>query len=490
METKSIWEEFTFPEETNKLEKQKTDILIIGAGMAGISTAFYLRDSKKDIMVIDKGKLAMGVTSKTTGKLTYLQGTCYQKIQNMYDLETSFFYLQSQKEAIRLVLENIQKYHISCNLEKVDSYVFANQKSEINKIKKEEKILQKLDIPYHISKQIPNEYPTQYSIYVSDTYVFHPLKYLLALINICKKNGIHFYENICATEIKQKDSLYIIETSQGTIEAKTVVICTHYPFFIKPCFIPFKTHIERSYVVASKTDHPKSFSAILSKNPSYSMRYYQNYFIYGGESHDMSHKIDYDKNYENLMSQYQTYFSSPITYTWCTHDIMTEDHMPYIGKAKKEQELYIATGFNKWGMTNGSLAGKIIADNILQKKNPYTALFIPYRSYTVQRILVLFKNAANTGKIFVRTKLDRNPSFYTKNVTVFKKDGIYYGKYLDKEGKEHIVYNKCPHMGCSLIFNQKDITWDCPCHGSRFSIDGDIIEGPSTYSVRIKKQIR
>ncbi len=489
MKTKSIWETtISLPEEKKELPQTKTDILIIGSGIAGISTAFHLKDCKKKIMVIDKGRIAMGVTSKTTGKLTYLQGTCYQKIKTMYDLDTSYLYLNSQKESIQIVKDTISKYNIACDLEKVDSYIFANQQNEIKKIKKEEEILKKMNISYQKCTTLPNQYPCKYGIYVSDTYVFHPLKYLLSLMDICKKKGITFYENVCATNIRKKKNLYMVETSQGTIEANTVVICTHYPFFIKPCFIPFKTHIERSYVVASQIIKPKSFSAILPKNPSYSMRYYQNYFIYGGESHDMSHQIDYQKNYEKLQQQYKKYFTSNIDYMWCTHDILTEDHIPYIGRAsKQEKNLFIATGFNKWGMTNGTLAGKVLSDLILKEKNEYTQLLAPYRSYTVQRILVLFKNATNTGKIFMRTKLDRNPSFYTENISVFKKDGIYYGKYIDKNGKSHIVYNKCPHMGCSLIFNKKDITWDCPCHGSRFDIDGDIIEGPSTYSIKIKK---
>lgn len=483
----SIWEKTITPRK-RKQEKllKKTDILIIGAGMAGISTAYYLKDSSYQITVLDKGTVGRGVTSKTTGKLTYLQGFTYDKLARMYDKETSSLYLSSQKEAIQLVCQNIEQEHIDCHLEKVKSYVFINEEKEEKKLENEKNILESFGAKCQEENHLPLSYPILKAISVSDTYVFHPLAYLDALTDsICKK-GVKICENTTAHSVQKKDDSYIVETDQGSIEAKIVVVCSHYPFFIQPSFIPFKSHIEKSYVVAAPTKRNLKFSAILSENPSYSLRYYKHFLIYGGDSHKMSHKTDYEENHNRFIQNYQSHFQKEIKYLWSTHDIVTEDGMPYIGKVKEDEKNFLlATGFNKWGMTNGTIAGKLLADLILGKENPYTTIFAPYRKYNVGRVLELFKNGMGTTKIYAQTKLIRNPSFYRKNVRVFKEDGIYYGEYIDKEGKKHTVYHKCPHMGCSLLFNYKDTTWDCPCHGSRFDIDGHVIEGPSTYSISL-----
>lgn len=486
---KSLWEKTKKKVEIPSQKiPEKTDILIIGGGMAGISTAFYLKDSPYQVTVIDKGQVGMGVTSKTTGKLTYLQGLIYDKLRRFYSLETSKQYLHSQKDAIKLVTENVNKYEIDCHLQKVDSYVFVKDEKEVKKIQLEKQVLENMGIFFQEESSLPISYPCTQAFSVEDTYVFHPLDYLLSLAKISIESGTIIAENVIAEEIK-KENDFIVKTNKGSIQARFIVVCSHYPFFIKPSYIPFKSHIEKSYVLASSHHREKNFSAILASKPSDSIRYYKDYLIYGGNSHKMSTHINYEKNHKALIQSFEKNWEENIDMIWSTHDIITEDGMPYIGKVKEEENrFFIATGFNKWGMTNGTLAGKMIADMILGNENPYTELMKPYRKYNLKRTLELMKNGLGTGKIYIQRKINRNPDFYKKNVRVYKKEGIYYGEYIDEKKIKHTVYHKCPHMGCSLLFNFKDTTWDCPCHGSRFSIDGDTIEGPSYYSIRVIKE--
>lgn len=481
---KSIWENTVSLHENNIINSETHfDILIIGAGIAGMTTAYFLKDSGLKIGIIDKGKIGMGVTSKTTGKLNFLQGCVYQKIKNIHNEETSKKYLDAQIKAINLVKDIVKRNNIDCDLEKVSSFVFANNEKEDISLKKEQELLSKWKIKCNYLKSIPNNYKVYSSIEVKDTYIFNPLKYLYSLYDILKKK-MTIIEDLKVDSIELDKNYNKIKTETNTLFAKKVIITTHYPFFIKPGFIPFKSYIEKAYVVASPTNYKNSFTAISSTIPSISMRYYKDYFLLGGMSHKMSLNIDYEKKYEELINFHNKYFQGNINYAWSTHDVMSDDHIPYIGKI--DNNLFMATGFNKWGMTNGTLAGYILADLVLDKDNPYQELTNPKRKYNLKRMSKFIVNLTFTSKIFFQTKLVRNPDFYKDNVKVVFKNGKYYGYYKDSNNTIHKVNTKCPHMGCSLIFNNFDKTWDCPCHGSRFTVDGDIIEGPSHHEVKEK----
>lgn len=482
---KSIWEEEIYPYDFDKnIAYDKADILIIGGGMAGLHVAYFLKNSHKKIILIDKGRLANGVTSKTTGKITYLQELIYQKIEKIYNKEKSYTYFRAQKEAIRLLLMIIKKHNINCDLQKVTSYTFSNDTSFVKDFKREKELLQSFSSKIDTEKKFPLPVPHLYSISATDTYVFHPLKYLYALIHILE-DSISFFENVTAHNIEKKEDVFYVQTNKGTIKAKTVIVATHYPFFVTPGFIPLKTYIENSYALATfaKTDN---FSAISYKKNIQSFRFQNDYLIYAGLSHSFSQSYDIAKMKDKFLSTYHTFSQKPIQYLWHTHDIMTDDSIPFAGKL--QEDLFIATGFNKWGMTNSVISAKVIVDIILEKGNEFQDLLNPKRNYNLKRCIYFSSNIYKTGKTYIDTKLNR----YQKKIgeaKIIKENGIWYGIYKDEKGKIHKVYNKCPHMGCSLTFNHFDKTWDCPCHGSRFGIDGDLIEGPSSYSIRCQKNI-
>ncbi len=475
---KSLWQDVTFPKLSSLNKNECCDILIIGGGIAGISTLFELKDLKEKIMLIDKGKIGMGVTSKTTGKLTFLQELNYQKIKEAMNEESAKLYLESQKDAIKNVESIIQKYQIDCGFEKVDSYVFTNQKKEINKFHKEEALLKKWNVPFYIVKELPISFPCTYGIKVSDTAVFHPLKYLSHLCKILKEDKIPIYENTCAQKISKKDDNYIIQTNHGTISAKKVIVCTHYPFFIIPGFIPFKTHLEKDYICAKKGFQNQPFSAITNTSPIHSIRYQKDHLIYLGNSLKTNQGLNEEKEYGKILKNFRKYFSETPDYIWSNHDIITTDYLPIIGRLK--DQLYIATGFNTWGMTNGVLAGMILSDLIKGKKNPYESLVSPHRKMSIQKCIQGFQDFLQNTDSILKTKIQKQKEFYPKNVIMKKNIGIF----IDQNGKEHRIQNQCPHMKCSLIFNTIDQTWDCPCHGSRFDIDGNVLKGPSVFSIK------
>lgn len=492
MTKKTLWN-YQIPEvQKNNQEIPKhleVDVLIIGGGIAGISTLFELRNEKKNILLIDSGQIGMGVTSHTTGKLTYLQELTYHKLEKIFSFDTSYLYLESQMEAIKRVKSNVRKYNIDCNFEENTGITFTNQESEIVKFEKEQQFFDKVHLDYEVIHALSKDIPCCYGIKVSNTAVFNPVKYLYHLKDECLKKGKQIIEYLQATKLTKIGDQYEVTTDKNTILAKTVIVCTHYPFFVIPGFIPFKSHIENSFIVAAKVEKTESWNAITSNKPTHSFRYYQDqdhYFIYAGESSKPANHLDYEARMKELSDQLYLKFHKTPAFTWHTHDVMTNDSLPFIGRINAQNpNLLIATGFNKWGMTNGVLAGMILSDIVKGKENRYQDMMRPDRPINLEKIKNFFLDGYQNAVSYTKTKLQKNQPFYQDNVKITYENGTRIGIYRDDNGKLHKVCNVCPHMKCNLIFNYLDHTWDCPCHGSRFDIDGNVIEGPAVYNIKL-----
>lgn len=248
-----------------------------------------------------------------------------------------------------------------------------------------------------------------------------------------------------------------------------------------------KCYLEKSYISAYKVDKSKDFCAITSNKPTYSIRYHHDdkddYCLFLSNSYNLCNKYNIKNNFKNCLNN----IPSKAEYIWSNKDIITYDNMPFIGSLrKKDNSLLIATGYNTWGMTNGTIAGKILSDIILNKENKYIALFDPNRLLNISSLLKFPLNISSSVKAMITSKVNKNKSWYSPNVKFINKNGTNLGIYIDKKGKEHIVVNNCPHLKCSLIFNEIEKTWDCPCHGSRFDLDGNPIEGPTNYNIKYK----
>jgi len=482
----SIWNKKEIKTEKLELSKNiEVDTLIIGAGMTGMTTAYYLRN-QKSLCVVDASIVGHGVTLGTTAKINYFQERIYTKISSITDENTASRYLSSQRYAIDNLKNIVDQEKINCDFTQVPSYVFANTEKEVEPLKKEISFLKEQGINV-IKKKLPNKI-TQYDSYcVNDTYIFNPLKYLKGIYDILRKNNVPVYENNKIIKIDYKDDKYICYGSKYSIKAKKVILACHYPFFIMPLLFPTKSYIEKSYIVVSKINKDGGFTCISSGNPVYSCRFYNDgnniYQISLSESHNTSIKQN-DSEHFNRVKQIFNLKDNDIVSTYSNVDIMTPDHMPYIGKIKNN--MYIGVGYNTWGMTNSVLAAKILSDIVIGNRNLYQDMFNPKR-VNLAIIGKLPYIMASQTKSYLGPKINKNKPWYSDRITFIRKDGKSLAIYKDETGLNHIVYNKCPHFGCSLIFNEKEKTWDCPCHSSRFDIDGNCIKGPSTFDISYKK---
>ena len=496
MKSKSIW--INNKVENNKLSKLdkdiECDVLIIGGGMAGLSVAYNFLDSNKKVVLIDKDKCGMGATSKNTGKLTWMQGLIYGKLSNNYNDSIAKLYLDSQIDAINIVKKIIKDNNIDCHLEKTKSYVFSYTGNDYVDFSDEIKFYDKYNIKYKLLDKLPIDYNCYYALETYDSYVFNPYEYLVGLKNIVR-NKIDIYEDTrCISVDKDMDNYIILVDNGCKIRSKLVVVASHYPMFVIPFFTPFKTKVERFFLGASKCNNnlknkKRDIQIISNGKRSISMRYYNNdldeYFIYGRRNHSITSKLDVRDDYSELNAEYKKNFGKDVEYFYHTHDLMTYDSLPFIGIV--DNNLFICTGFNKWGNTNGTIAGVIISDLINEKKNKYVGLFNPRRGLSFDKVKNLFLYNIDVGSRYVINKICSNKGYYGDDVKIEYVNGKKCGVYIDEKRNKHIVSNICPHMKCNLIFNYIDKTWDCPCHASRFDIDGNIIYGPSVFNIGIKK---
>ena len=489
MKYKSIWLDNDLNKNIKELDKDlDLDILIIGGGLTGINTLYNLKDTTLNIALVDAMEVGHGVSGHTTGKITYLQELIYQDLTKLYSKNVAKKYYKSQITAINNIVNTIKKERIKCDLDKVDSYVFTTNKDEIKNIRIEKDILKSFGA--NVTEQFGNidKLNSTYAIKVSDTYVFHPIKYLYALKNICLKFNKQIYENTKIINIEKCDNKYICKTTKYTITTKKVILACHYPFFTFPFLSPLKFGIEKSYISASINDY-KKYSLITAKNSSKSIRFHKDkneYKIFLTNSNKICNEINEEYNFDNLINKSHSLNLNP-EYIWKNDDIMSVDKLPYIGRLENDNDnLLIATAYNTWGMTNSYLAGIILSDIILNRHNQFENLFNPLRVKSLKTFVNYIDNIACNMKGFIESKIVKNKDWYSNNVEIKNINGVNVGIYKEND-KVYKVNTKCPHLGCSLIFNEKEKTWDCPCHASRFDINGKCIKGPSRYDISYKE---
>ena len=471
----SVWGESCEFGKRQVLNKDiETDILIIGAGIAGILTAYMLKQNGRDVVLIDADKVAGGNTKNTTAKITSQHDLIYDKLISEFGEEKARQYAKANELAIKKYKEIIKERKIDCDFEEKSAYVYSL--NEIENIKKEIEAAKKVGINAEFVEKANLPFKIKGAIKFNNQAQFNPLKFLKDI-----SKDLTIYENTRALEIKYK----LVITNKGEITANNIVVATHYPIMNTPGYYFLKMHQERSYVIALENVDDIDGMYIDVDKDGYSFRMYKDLLLLGaikqrtgeneiGGSYDALRRVAKD-----------LYPKSKEKYIWSAQDCMTIDGIPYIGKYSDETpNIYVATGFNKWGMTSSMVSAMIISDMILGKENDFSEIFSPKRFDLSASINNVAKDISETAKNFIAQKISIPSSTieHIKNghAGIVEYNGEKVGVYKNNEGKEFIVSTKCPHLGCQLHWNADELTWDCPCHGSRFDYEGRLIGGPAT----------
>lgn len=469
-------------------EDLSVDVCIVGAGITGITLAYLLRDSGLKIALIDSDQVIHGTTAYTTAKLTAGQGLIYQDLIQNVGYDGAKLYYESQQEAIDFVAKTIHDLKIDCDFVRLPHYVFTQEASNLSKFEAEYEACRSLNMDCELVESLDLPFPIEKAIAFKNQAQFHPLKYLVGLLKaLAEYSNISIYEHTTACEmVFNEDQSSSIITSNGyKVNAKRVVQACHFPFYDDGSLLFSKIEMSHSYLIAVENASSLPHGMYISyESPTRSIRTYQNFLLIGGENHRPGTVKDTNENYEALINFAKEKFQTDaISYEWSTQDVVSIDHMPYIGRLHKDcLNQFVATGYCKWGMSNGTAAALLLNQLIRGMDSPYTALFSPSRLNSKMAIKNLIAYNSKIAFEYIKGKLklgEKNVELGVDEATIIATNEGNYGLYKGKEGLLYLVDITCPHLGCELAFNTAERTWDCPCHGSRFSYTGEVIEGPA-----------
>nr|WP_231514811.1 FAD-dependent oxidoreductase [Oceanobacillus salinisoli] len=471
-------------------ESVKADVGIVGGGITGITAAYLLSKQNLDVVLIDASDILNGTTGHTTAKITAQHGLIYDEFISHFGMEKASLYYEATSEAKDFIKQTIDELGMDCDFKEQDAYIYTNDDSYVTQLENEKKAYDQLNIESTLRDKIPLDLPVKSALIMKNQAQFHPIKYLKVLVEECINNGVRIYENTTAIDMEYNKEPAILTRDGQRITCNQIISASHFPFYDKQSFYFARMYPERSYVVAvtSEQKYPGGMY-INAESPTRSIRSAGNpgeeLWLIGGENHKTGQGKSTIEHYEALQAYATKHFHvRDIVYRWSAQDLTTLDKLPYIGPiTNSEESVFVATGFRKWGMTNGTIAAKIITDYILNRENKYKDLYVPSRFQADPSLKEFVKINADVAKHMVKGKLEYTDNNIEKlkadNATITRINGKRTGVYKDKEKKLHMVDTTCTHMGCEVEWNSGDRTWDCPCHGSRFSYTGDIIEGPA-----------
>ncbi len=427
----------------------------------------------------------------STAKITSQHGLFYDYLLNSQGREKAKQYLQANEQAIRNIEKIVQEENIECEFEKQDAYVFTNKKEELPKIQKEVEVVKSLgkQAEFVTKTELPIE--VLGAIKFTNQAQFNPCKYAQGLVEAALKNKVSIFENTKVIDVKSKGKNYeIIAENGSTITAKYVVLASHYPIINIPGYYFLKMYQSLSYVIAVETQKANFKGMYINcEKPTLSFRTAgedeNRLLLIAGSDHKTGEKKDLSNSYQDLIKVAKQIDSScKVKYQWCTEDCISLDKIPYIGEfSHLMPNVYVATGYKKWGITTSNVAANIIVDKILGKENPYEEVFTSTRLEPIKNHQEMGNLLKEVTKSLIIEKFKISEETIKKipkeNAKIIEMDGKKVGIYKDKTGNLFAIKPVCSHLGCELSWNNLEKTWDCPCHGSRFSYTGKSIYDPS-----------
>ncbi len=424
----SIWTENVSMPRFKTLEGDiKTDVLIIGGGITGILCAYFLQEMGVNYILAEGRTICSGVTQNTTAKITSQHGLMYAKLLQSAGEEKTKMYLEANQEAVRKYFELCRQ--IDCDFEEKTAYVYSLDNRK--KLEEEAEALHRIGLEAPLSETVELPFTTVGALAFEHQAQFHPLKFLSWIAGSLK-----IYEHSFVTKLAEHTAV----TEKGRITFQKLIFATHFPIDNKHGMYFLKMYQHRSYVIALSNAASIDGMYVDEAKGGMSFRSYKDYLLLGGGSHRTGKK---GGNWTELRAFARKYYpDSTEAFFWATQDCMALDGLPYIGKYSKNMpECFVAAGFNKWGMTSSMVSAKMLADMVTERENPYEEVFNPSRSMMKPQ---LFLNGWEA---------------VTNLLTLTKK--------------------RCPHLGCTLKWNEMERSWDCPCHGSRFDENGRLLENPA-----------
>lgn len=483
MRRKSIWQKSeSIPARPELPGNISTDIAIVGGGMAGILTAHFLEQSGRQCVVLEADRIGSGQTGHTTAKVTSQHGLIYQKLMKCAGKNQAKKYADINQKAIERYKILIEKYQIDCSWEECPACLYTTKNARA--LRDEYYAAKELGLPVELKKDTELPFAVEEALYCYGQACFHPLKFLKVI-----SENLQIYEKTKVLQVKP----HLLTTSRGTVEAEKIVFACHYPFINRPGYYFLRMYQERSYVIALKNAQTIHGMYLGIDSDGLSFRPAGEMLLLGGGNHRTGEN-PMGGQYEYLLHQAEKYWPGKCwrkdenVIPWSAQDCMTLDGIPYIGQfGRKTEDWFVATGFGKWGMTSSMAAAVLLTDAIFGRENSCAEVFSPQRLHVAASAKTFLVDGMYSAANLLKQKFvppkETLKQIKPGHARVVEYKGEKTGVYKAEDGQVFAVSVKCPHMGCQLVWNPDEKSWDCPCHGSRFDYRGRLMDGPAQTAV-------
>lgn len=488
---RSLWVATTAPGEQDvepvTAGPSRVDVAVVGAGITGLTTARLLQAQGATVAVIEAGRVCAGATGYTTAKVSALQRTTLSEITRRHSREAATVYAHANQAAVDQVVALVARDAIECELQRAPACTYTEQPDQIAAVEAEHEAATAAGLPTRLDDATDLPFKVAAAVWLDEQAQFHPRRYCLGLVDRIREDGGNVRERTRALDVDENGRAITLTTDAGTTEAQHVVLATQLPFMDSGGFFA-RAHPYRSYALAARlSGRAPAGMYITVESPTRSVRSAADgWTIIGGEGHKTGHDDDTQERYDALERWARDRFPVlEVGYRWSAQDYESVDGLPYIGRLNPAHDrVWVATGFRKWGMTNGTVAAMVLADLIVGHDNPWSEVFDSTRLAPGASIKHLVTENIAVGRRFVEDRIRTSKPRAAEELergegTVVALDGRSVAGYRDDRGVLHAVDPTCTHLGCRVSFNTAERTWDCPCHGSRFDVDGQVIQGPA-----------
>jgi glycine/D-amino acid oxidase-like deaminating enzyme/nitrite reductase/ring-hydroxylating ferredoxin subunit len=472
------------------------DVVVVGAGIAGLSTALVLAERGVRVAVLEAGRVCSGVTGYTTAKVTSLHGLTYAGLLKHRGEDVARTYAEANQAALEQVARWVEQHDIACDFSRRPAYTYTTEAARVADIEAEVAAGEAVGLPLTFTTQTELPYDVAGAVRLDDQAQFHPRRYCLGLAAAVTRLGGEVFEHARVTGVSD-GSRCEVKLADATVSAKHVVLATHLPFLDRGLFFA-KSHPTRSYATAVRLKGAPPRGMYLSADsPTRSVRAAESdsLVILGGEGHKVGQDPDTRQRYDALEDWARAQWDvDELVHRWSAQDYVSADGIPFLGPQLPGSHVLVATGFGKWGMTNGTAAGRILADHIDKQSNEWASTFSAARvvgPLTSKAMYTENVDAVAGHLVGDRLKTLNPPdadSLAAGEGGIVRLDGDKVAAYRHEDGSLSAVSPVCRHIGCLVSFNRAERTWDCPCHGSRYTLDGKVIQGPSVHDLAPKNR--
>jgi glycine/D-amino acid oxidase-like deaminating enzyme/nitrite reductase/ring-hydroxylating ferredoxin subunit len=464
------------------------EVLVVGAGITGLLTALMLQRAGREVVVIEASRIGSGATGRTTAKLSSLHGLAYAELWRSLGASAAEVHGAANEEGITTIEGLVEELGIDCDFRRRANYTYAESDDDAEAVAREAEAAQALNLPARLVYDLPLPFSTSAAVRFEQQAEFHPLRFLAGLAAHLTSVGVAVYEGTRALGVSQGDPCQV-GTTGGTVRAGHVVVATGIPFLDRGMFFT-RTHPERSYALAVRLVGPAPEGMFLStEQPAHTIRAYQSdgdeLLIVGGESHKTGQGGDTARRYRRLEAWARERFEvASVEYRWSTQDYMPADGLPFVGRLWPfSHRILTATGYKKWGLAQAATAAQVIRDAVIEHPNPFADVYNTNRLNLQASAGALVKEGLDDGSRLVLDRLRLRSSASTElrpgTGRVVSSRGRQVAVACDTSGRLHAVSARCTHLGCIVSWNSGEQSWDCPCHGSRFDVDGSVLQGPA-----------